>query len=466
MAIIKNPTIQCPINFNNINATDSDVLYGKTYAGSDRRIHTGTIETYNGATDITPDNTIQTLYTNGKYMNSDIVIQPSTGGGVSLQIEYGNSAPSDTSKLWIKTSEPSEIEVNSNVETSVPNELQNISSLLTGLQSATCARVSNKIYIFGGMTNSSTYTNMIQIFNIDTKQVTQSNVTLPYAMYGMTCQAVGTKIYLFGGYSPNQGSYGYLNIIQVYDTENDIINTLNTTIHATFSFASIGSAVVGNKIYLFGGTRPSGPYNTSSVSYIWEFNASTETIQQLTTALPTASSGIICSAVDTKIYLFGGSNSTIYEFNTTNNTIRTLSITLPSAYSLCPCGTIGLNVYLFLGQNLYLFNSVNETLTLLNSQLSYNYWYTCSAVKDMQIFLFGTRSYGSNITLYTISLTLTENKMLLLYDIFAKFNIINTDTIKVKINPIDCYKGDSNNIGQQVKIALYDETQQNWVEVN
>lgn len=81
MAILKNPTIQCPVNFNNINATDSDVLYGKTFAGSDRRIHTGTIETYNGSTDITPDNTIQTLNTNGKYMNSNIVIQPSTGGG-------------------------------------------------------------------------------------------------------------------------------------------------------------------------------------------------------------------------------------------------------------------------------------------------------------------------------------------------------------------------------------------------
>ena len=70
-------------------------------------------------------------------------------GGAELNIAYGNTAPEDTSKLWVKTSEPSNVLVsasqfgNGSLETG-------ISSLPTGATGIASGVVGTKIYLFGG----------------------------------------------------------------------------------------------------------------------------------------------------------------------------------------------------------------------------------------------------------------------------------------------------------------------------
>ena len=132
-----------------------------------------------------------------------------SGGGGELNIAYGNTAPEDTSKLWIKSEEPSNI--------SFPV-------------------VWKPEQIIEGITDTGT--------------------TLPTVTTGIGTAAVGTKIYLFGGYNSN----GRLNTIQVFDTTNNTIQTLSTTLPSEAE--SIGTAAVGTKIYLFGGYRSGGYLNT------------------------------------------------------------------------------------------------------------------------------------------------------------------------------------------------------------
>ena len=113
--------------------------------------------------------------------------------GASLNIAYGNTAPSDTSKLWIKGSEAEEVTITTQ---------QLFSTLST---------------------------------------------TLSVGTYGIGTAAVGTKIYLFGGNDSN----GRINTINVFDTTNNTISTLSTTLPTNTE--GIGTAAVGTKIYLFGG---------------------------------------------------------------------------------------------------------------------------------------------------------------------------------------------------------------------
>lgn len=54
----------------------ADVLAGKEFYGSDEQKKTGLIETYAGSSSVTPSNVAQTLATEGKYLSSDITINP------------------------------------------------------------------------------------------------------------------------------------------------------------------------------------------------------------------------------------------------------------------------------------------------------------------------------------------------------------------------------------------------------
>ena len=147
-----------------------------------------------------------------------------SGGGGELNIHYGNTAPEDTSKLWIKSEKPSNI--------SFPV-------------------VWKPEQIVEGITDTGT--------------------TLPTAANSMGSAAVGTKIYLFGG----SGENGRINTIQVFDTTNNTIQTLSTTL-PTPAY-NMGSAAVGTKIYLFGG------YNNNNLN----------TINQFTVDVPLSSNDII-----------------------------------------------------------------------------------------------------------------------------------------------------------------------------
>ena len=138
------------------------------------------------------------------YKANAVVNVPS--GGCELNIAFGDTAPEDTSKLWVKTSEPSNVLVSA-------SQFGN-GSLETGIS------------------------------------------YLPTGAYGIATGVVGTKIYLFGGHI----NYNRLNTINVFDTTTNTITTLSTTLPT--KAGGIASGVVGTKIYLFGGDSDSGQLNT------------------------------------------------------------------------------------------------------------------------------------------------------------------------------------------------------------
>ena len=173
----------------------------------------------------------------------DIANAPATSGA-TFNIAYGETAPEDTSKLWIKANEPANVSVGSDID-GVKNIAQ-VGALPTNLYAMGCTAVGTKIYLFGGSYDKRGVSNAIRVFNTETKELTTLDVTLPTNLYAMGCAAVGTKIYLFGGFPLN-------NTIQVFDLLTKTFITLDAILPTTNS--NMGCTAVGTDVYLFGGGR-------------------------------------------------------------------------------------------------------------------------------------------------------------------------------------------------------------------
>ena len=342
-----------------------------------------------------------------------------SSGGSELNIAYGNTAPEDTSKLWIKSEKPSNIsfpvvwnpeqivEGITNTGTTLPRVANNIGTAVVG----------TKIYLFGGYSDHYTCLNTIQVFDTTNNTIQTLSTTLPQAAFNIGTAAVSTKIYLFGG--NKDGSY--LNTIQVFDTTNNTIQTLSTTLPQ--AMYGMGTVAVGTKIYLFGG------YSNGYMKIIQVFDTTNNTIQTLSTKLSQIADGIGTAAVDTKIYLFGGYNgsnklNTIQVFDTTNNTIQTLSTTLPQAMYGMGTVAVGTKIYLFGGYS---------------------------------------NSYMNTINLFTVNVPLSSNDIIVTQEYYARtFKILKAPT-EVEVSVKYVYKGDQN-LAKLIDAYLYDGA--NWINVN
>lgn len=365
-----------------------------------------------------------TVPSNKNIANLKAAIESISGGAGKINVEYSQTAPSDTSKLWIKSTEPENIEF----VFDPAQEIQGVKVLDPTLETPACqigcAAVGTKVYLFGGEMASGNL-NTIQDFDTVQKIITTSLVTLPRATRDIGCAAVGTKIYLFGGF----GDGLYLKTIQVFDTTTRTIETLEATIAK--GSISIGCAAVGTKIYLFGGVGGGGVYlNTIQV-----FDTETKTIETLETTLPIALENICCAAVGTKIYLLGGHSSsdhsnikTIQEFDPETKTLTTLSATLATVANEAGYAAAGTNIYLFGGINGY------------------------------------STPYIDTIQEFVIEFPLLSGNILAQQDNTKNlFDVVKSPT-KVTIGVKNVYKGNSSNIAEYVDAYLYNGT--NWVNIN
>ena len=381
--------------------------------------------------------------------------------GASLNIAYGDTAPSDTSKLWIKGSEAEGLVVSikqlfTTLSTTLPTAANNMGT----------AAVGTKIYLFGGL--SSSRLNTIQVFDTTNNTITTLSTTLPTAADGIGTAAVGTKIYLFGG---NGDGYGRLNAIQVFDTTNDTITTLSTRLPTAAN--NMGTAAVGTKIYLFGGL------SSSRLNTIQVFDTTNNTITTLSTTLPTAADGIGTAAVGTKIYLFGGNGdgygrlNAIQVFDTTNDTITTLSTRLPTAANNMGTAAVGTKIYLFGGlsdsrlNTIQAFDTTNDTITTLPTTLPTGTNGMGTAAVGTKIYLFGgyyDGGYLNTINEFLSQFTLTANSVLITEGQQENvFNLLSSPT-QVEISVKNVYRGDSSNVAQLNDAYLYNGSV--WLNVN
>lgn len=304
------------------------------------------------------------------------------GGEASFNIHYGLNPPEDTSMLWVETEKtPS--------RTDFGNQYlldYNMPKLEKVLVAPAVAGVGKKVYIFagksGGTNSSSVYvfdtekktieplditladgghvgsavvgnkiyvfpdSTSVIIYDPETNEKTTLSGVMPSGKTARGVAVVGTKIYLFGGYSR-------INTIYCFDTENNTLSTMSATL--TYTMYGMGVGVVGTKVYLFGGIA-AGPLDC-----VQEYNTETDTIVNLTTqngiTFPQASNYMASCTIDSKIYLIGGcySNtkrfSTIIVFDSETMTFQTLELHLKDGTYGIYAGVCGTKAYIAAGMN-------------------------------------------------------------------------------------------------------------------
>ena len=402
-------------------------------------------------------------------------IVTSGGGGVKLNIDYGSTPPSDTTKLWVPLStKPSAVEckpelafgsyTSAILSSQIPTEQRiypmvsivgkliyiigggtsskvsvfnpetgSITTKANGIpayrQSAACASVANKIYMIGGNTTTGT-DGAIIIYDTVSETTTTAGIGTNVASRATAC-AIGTDVYFAGGYAIGGG---WLTSLYKYDTLKDTVSTL-TNIPYNFS----GMIAVNKKIYFFGGTNSNGYPQKQSFVYDTE-TKSTTSIAEFPKYIFESP---CCAAFGDNIFIFGGKlsdvsttssnyiyvSSTVYKYSISNNTYETVG-SLPTAAFASQAIPFGLDVYVFGGitdksNSNYQTGSIQKFAT--NTPLTSNH-------------LFLQEDYG--------------------YD--GLWTALKSKDTDFKVKVINAYLGDSNNIAQLTNAYLYDSKDLKW----
>lgn len=430
-----------------------------------------------------------------------------SSNAAALNIAYGNTAPSDTSKLWIKSDPPGELKISNNPEM-IHETLTTVGEMPLVRNGQAAAAVGTNIYILGGNgVHKSIYK-----FDTLTNTIETLSAELPYSLYTPGCAVVGTKIYLFGGSQyVDSSSTIYHDTICVFDTTDETLEVLSATLPAVAN--GIAAAAVGTDVYLFGGYTPQSNESTNPRSNnILCFNTVTQTISTLATKIPKyyandkgGVSNASAVAVGNKIYLIGGlttADSTntyrvsheIYVFDAEFNTITQDYSSLSSAgypsYTLMGRGAavpIGTKLYLFGGmicrhvssteseyittEMIRVYDTVSKTLETLSVSLLDSLNDFAAAVVGTNIYLFGgvhpensTNTKIKKIDRFKLKMPLNNGDIFIHQGYFKNtFDLLKSPT-KLEISVNNIYKGGTNNYAEPCNAYLHDGTK--WVNVN
>ena len=393
------------------------------------------------------------------------------GGGVKLNIDYGSTPPSDTSKLWVPLSgKPDKVECSpalsygsiylESITPQVPSGQKTAPSV---------AAVGEKIYILGG---NATGTD-ISVLDTETMSVSTLSSKLAFSQTWAACQAIGGKIYSLLG--SNNGTYGKS---QAYDISSD-------TAAAVASYTSrymVNSCVSGTDIYISGGINGSGGgYDYPFIKYDTVANSYT------TTALnPYTMCGAI-AAIGNKVYTFGGSNTDgfsanafVYDLETGN---RTTLANLPYTYGLgyVTAMAVDEDIYIFGGMSgpsysihaqtaIYKYSTQNDTYEKVADMANAKCNVRLAKVGTTIYCLGGTNAGGTTGNWFTdiqrlvVSTPLPQNHLFLQGDFGydGLWSALKSKDTDLKVKVINAYLGDSNNIAQLTNAYLYDTASNQW----
>lgn len=393
------------------------------------------------------------------------------GGGAKLNIDFGTTPPSDTSKLWVPLgSKPSTVECSPAMQYGSEFLTEYVGELPEAYATRVCASVGTKVYFFNGTA--------IDVFDTETRTSSRLSVTLNTNVGAVAgAVAIGSKIYILGGKSGST----YVNAIQVFDVNAQTVTTLSATIKSNGATQDFAIAAVGNVIYTFGGQKS----GTEGMKTICKFDTETEQYTVLSATMSIELWSSSAAAVGNKIYVFGGSNggkrsSYVFEFDAEAETCTSLG-NLGTANWNAGIGAVGNKIYLLGGtassaDQIQVFDTTTKEMStcsatfssLVSSGASSP---SSSAVVGTKIYVHPSSNGGkplakpiADIHRFTVETVLAENNLFLQSDLgFDGFwTAVSGKDITLKVKLLNAYLGDSNNIAQLKDAYLYDSNSATW----
>lgn len=392
------------------------------------------------------------------------------GGGAELNIAYGDTAPEDTTKLWVKTAEPNGVLISTEVEeTEVDGEsfYKLRTKLPYPLCLAGCAVVGSKIYIIGGVKNDgtgNTSSDSVLIYDTEKGTLEELKGVLGTGIVNIICAVVGTRIYFVGG----GASYSTTsNLIRYFDTEKNELVTCTTQMDV--AMYSVACVAKDKTLYIFSG---------SNRKAVYAFDTENEALTTISDNFRTSWVGSRWCRIGSKIYYFASGGNAfprqVFTFD-----IDSLAVTAQdSGYSIpiiasCSYGVLNGYIYMIGGNYLYKIYRYKNTGSATTSYVempftanSGSYYSACATVGN-KIYCFG----GSTLAAYTDYNPVDEVNVYSLAtpapsipsgSLYVKpstedniFPVVNSDGMSVEIGVDTVYKGNAEGIGEPVEAALY-----------
>ena len=420
-------------------------------------------------------------------------------GGAKLNIDYGGSPPSDTSKLWVPLgSKPSAVECSPAIQygSEYLTTLESGAKSLTNIASAT---IGSKIYGFSMKSTSGTQKDQeyFHVYDIETRELTHIKLTsISYGSggnvrecHGATPVAYENSIYLIGGKlrlnDGSSSSYVRNGIFKFTPDTNTFeqVATLASYIKGSdeSGLYTPCACVYDNTIYIFGGGLQSYSNKTNAIQ---TFEINSRVTNTLSTTLPYYLSNSSACRIGDSIYIFGGNGGSsntstgatkyIIKYEVANDSITSEALLPNSLYCVNPI-SYGQYAYLFGGNNantIIRFDSLTNTVETLSYTLPVKGG--CAAgLYNNAVYIYGTYckpsmtgegSFLSYVSLFTINTPLSHGKLFLQEDIgySGLWNAINGNNFVLKVKIINAYLGNSNNIAQLTDAYLYDSDSATW----
>ena len=402
---------------------------------------------------ITENGTVNIMPDSGKVLSKvTALVNVPTSSGAELNIHYGDTAPEDTSKLWVKTTEPESVEISpdfgygeaiqtTGVKSGFPtgtvcvdgDYLYAVSeNYIKKYDKNTFTFISNLVYVYKKNVYSILVHNGIlyymervytqsgfnsyiraKLYAYDLTTKEETVLKSDYNRAGARLQLYNDKLYIFGGgYNDNDSYidvYGY----DIYDISK---NTWETVMQYYISRSYYGCVIIGNNTFIFGGHNFEGDtiYNS-----IYRINLDTKTVTKCNAVLPIATYDMGVSNLGNYIYLSGGNKTSqiVYRYDTVNDTIEQVNVTLEHARATCATFFNGTELYLS-GKN--------------------------SIVDKLQI-----------------DVPLSSTKLKIISDwLNNQFAVVNSSSARVMIGVNKAFKGDENNKAKEVTAYVHDGV--NW----
>lgn len=397
------------------------------------------------------------------YNKGKASVPPASGGGAELNIAYGDTPPEDTTKLWVKTSEPSGVLISPEVEeTEVEGESFYAlpSPLPATLAYAGCAAIGTKIYIIGGQTTSGTSTTgskSVIIFDTETKAYDTLTNALGTAIAGISCAVVGTRIYFAGG---GETYAKQNNLIRYFDTETKKLVTCGATMpYEAYGFTCGAS---GTDVYIFGGRQ------SSTIDTVYRYDTIDDRLDDLP-PLPYLCGQASCVLFGSKFYILAGNtNSYMYCYDIVSLEASIVSKKVDGSNG-ARAVKLGEDVYMLGGVSAWRVKKVDlqsgkteNVFPDLNPQLGFM---AVAAVGENAYAFGGTTEIAETVPTdgaYVFSLntpvpSIGEGSIYInpqvKNNIFPIIKSNNGIEIEIGVNAV--YKGNADGVGEPVEAALY-----------